>query len=451
MFYKPRDVFKDFHDNHWHRCILLCARRSGKTYASAAEVLKRAYNGDDRKEYFWISPLQEQSEANVLGIFQTLDGAGGYIRKYDKTTQKLILSNGATIQLGGARSVSKLRGRSFAGGIFDEFNDIDPAVYTDVVSYALADQNGWCGFLGTTHICNDYRLYRMYKQYEHDPTWYTKMVSCYDNPEAFSEERIQEIHDEQIKFALSNGMSMTQAEQSFNVEFGLDFSFLEEGRPNLTAMFYQELQGLFDSKPTRILESSDSAIVAASTMPKIAVFDISHSASRDYTVATIICETTTSPIVLNIVWEHDKPWQFWFDYLRTTGIRTVALPFDAASVNKETLLSLNQTFKREGFNVIRIKRLLREEQIENCRWLLNECRFSKDSMAGLAHLGMFNDFSNRHGIAQDIASSVMYAGQVARKKHIKLESSERIKANYDNNPFAYNTQASFYGDVLGGE
>lgn len=451
MNYTPRKVFEDFHTANWHRCVLLCHRRAGKSYASAAEMLRRAYNGPEGREYFWCSPLAEQAEATVLGIFQTLDNGEGYIVKYDKTTQTLRLANGAIIQLGGARTISKMRGRSLAGCILDEANDIPPEAYTDVLSYALADQNGWCGFLGTTHVSNDYRLYRMYKQYENDPNWFTKKVSCYDNPEAFSAERIKEIHDEQIQYALSNGLSLTQAEQSFNVEFGLDFSFLDTGRPNVSAMFYQELQALFDSNPSRLLEPLSDEITKIPSASKTAVFDISHSAARDYTCCFIIAETTTSPVVINIVWENNKSWAHWFEYLRNQDIRTVALPFDANTVSKESMLTLTQLFKREGFNVVRIKRLLREEQKENGRWLINNARFSKDCIPGLSQVGMFNDFSTRHGLSQDVVAALLYAGQVAKKSHIKTEHAETIRKNYDNNPDAYSYGVDLYGGTIGGE
>jgi hypothetical protein len=106
------------------------------------------------------------------------------------------------------------------------------------------------------------------------------MVSIYDNPQAFPPERIEEMRKEHIQYCLAAGMSMTQAKQSFNVEFECDFSFIDEGRPNLNAMFYTELQALFDSNPSRFLEPSDTAVVSLSPQAKTAVFDIGHSAMR---------------------------------------------------------------------------------------------------------------------------------------------------------------------------
>lgn len=451
MNYKPRKVFVDFHTANWHRAILLCHRRCGKTFAAVAEKLKRAYNGPQDGQYLFISPLAEQSMANTIGMFARFDNGEGYITKVDKTAGVLNLANGAQLTLGGARTAEKYRGRYLDGCIVDEISQVPPEIIADVILPCLADRNGWLAFLGTARVDDDYRLYKLYKEYKDDPNWFVKKISVYDNPEAFPPERIKEIHDEHIKFCLASGMSMLQAEQSFNVEFECNFDFIDEGKPNMTALFYQELQDLFDSKPSRLLDPTDKVVVSIPPATKTAVFDISHSAGRDYTVATIVAETATSPIVTNIVWENNQPLQYWFDYLRTQNIRNVALPFDAATVNKETMLSLVQTFKREGFNVVRIKRLLREEQVENGRWLLNNARFSKDCVPGLSQLGLFNEFTNRHGLPQDVASSMLYAGQVMRKKHVKIELAQNIRTRYNNNVDVYDTGVSLYGNIITGE
>lgn len=451
MRYTPREVFKEFHAVNWHRAILLCHRRAGKTVATCAEMLRRAYNGPSDGQYLFISPLAEQSMANTIGIFASLDNSEGYIIKFDKTNGVLTLANGAQITLGGSRAGEKFRGRYLNGCAVDELSQVSPEIIADVILPCLSDRNGWLCFLGTARVDDDYRLYKMYKQYAQDPKWYSKMISVYDNPEAFPAERIEEIRAEHIQYCLAAGMSMTQAKQSFNVEFECDFGFIDEGRPNMSAMFYTELQALFDSNPSRFLEPSDTAVVSLSPQAKTAVFDIGHSAMRDYTVCWIIGETGTSPIVVNILWENDKSWQYWYDYLRQQGIRTVALPFDASTTNKETMLSLVQTFRRQGFNVVRIKRLLREEQVENGRWLLANARFSRDCVPGLSQVGLFNDFSNRHGLAQDVVASMLYAGQVVRKKHVKLELAEKINSRYNDNADMYDTGVSLYGTMITGE
>ena len=451
MKYTPRSVFKEFHASNWHRAILLCHRRAGKTVATCAEMLRRAYNGPADGQYLFISPLAEQSMANTIGIFATLDNSEGYIIKFDKTNGVLSLANGAQITLGGARTAEKFRGRYLNGCAVDELSQVSPEIIAEVILPCLSDRNGWLCFLGTARVDDNYRLYNMYKQYAGDPNWYSAMISVYDNPEAFPPERIEEIKKEHIQYCLAAGLSMTQALQSFNVEFECDFSFIDEGRPNMSAIFYNELSDLFNAKPARIIDAhDDEARPALATTQKIAVFDISHSTGRDYTVATFLALTDTKPYVIGIEWENNQPLQYWYERLRTLSIPTVALPFDANTTNKETLLTLTQTFRREGFNVIRIKRLLRPEQEENGRWLLNNATFFRDTIPALSEIGKFNEWRQKHGLEQDVVASLLYAGQVARRKHTKLLLAEKIKTRYNDNKDVYDTGVYLYdGEITG--
>lgn len=415
----------------------------------AAEMLKRAYNGPEDGQYVWLSPMGEQSILNVQNIFRTLDDQG-YITKFDKTNGIMELANGAQIQLGGDRTAEKIRGRYLNGAVMDEFSQLKSETWSEIISYALADRNGWAAFIGTARSDDGYRLYNMYKEYKDDPNWFSKKVGVLDNEEAFPPERVEEIKREHIKFCLSAGMTMEQAMQSFNVEFLCDFSFIDEGKPDMSALFYPELQSLFDAKPPRILDPQSSLVQEAIKSPnKVATFDIGHSTGRDYTCVVFASETSTVPVVHSIEWENNMPLQYWFDRLRMLGYKTVALPFDAATTNKETLLTLFQTFKREGFNVVKFKRLQRTEQIENGRWLLNNASFCRDAVAGLSELGKFSEFKTKHGLEQDIASALLYAGQVLRKKHTKIELANTIKSKYKNDGFLYNTGVSFYGAITG--
>jgi hypothetical protein len=390
--------------------------------------------------------------ANTIGIFATLDNSEGYIIKFDKTNGVLSLANGAQITLGGARTAEKFRGRYLNGCAVDELSQVSPEIIAEVILPCLSDRNGWLCFLGTARVDDNYRLYNMYKQYANDPNWYSAMISVYDNPEAFPPERIEEIKKEHIQYCLAAGLSMTQALQSFNVEFECDFSFIDEGRPNMSAIFYNELSDLLNGKPARIIDAhDDEARPAMATTQKIAVFDISHSTGRDYTVATFLALTDTKPYVIGIEWENNQPLQYWYERLRTLSIPTVALPFDANTTNKETLLTLTQTFRREGFNVIRIKRLLRPEQEENGRWLLNNATFFRDTIPALSEIGKFNEWRQKHGLEQDVVASLLYAGQVARRKHTKLLLAEKIKTRYNDNREVYDTGVSLYGNIITGE
>lgn len=404
-------------------------------------MLKRAYNGPSDGQYLFISPLAEQSEANVYGMFKGFDDEGYIIRYKDRV---ITLANGATITFGGARMAEKFRGQYLDGAVFDEYSQIPPHIYAEIIHYCLADRNGWCAFIGTARSDDDYRLYKQYLVYKDNPRWTTKVISYHDNPEAFTPERIEEMKEEHYTYCLSNGYTKSQADQAWLCEMECDFSFIDQGRPDVLALFYPELSSLFDSD--RIIEPSE-AITKTQSSEKIAIFDISHSVDRDYTVAWIGAETTTNPTITSVEWENNKPLSYWFERLRVLGISTVALPFDAARTSKETLLTLYQTFRREGFNIIKIKRLQRTEQMENGRWLLNNAYFSRDIIPALSEVGKFKEWKTKHSLDQDIISAMLYAGQVFRKKDIKKLLAEKRDSNYNKNRSTYNNAISFYNGI----
>ena len=101
--------------------------------------------------------------------------------------------------------------------------------------------------------------------------------------------------------------------------------------------------------------------------------------------------------------------------------------------------------------MIRIKRLLRPEQEENGRWLLNNAKFSRDCVQALSGIGKFNGWRNKHGLEQDVVASLLYAGQVARRKHVKLELANSIQSRYNEHRDVYDTGVSIYGSTITGE
>lgn len=443
MKYKPRSCFKVIHETPWKRCYVVSFRRSGKSYSFAAEMLKRAYNGPADGQYLFISPLAEQTESNVFGMFKGFDDQG-YIVHYNKQERRITLANGAVITFGGARTAEKFRGQYLDGCVFDEYSQIPPHVYAEIIQYCLADRDGWVAFIGTARSDDNYRLYRGYLNYKDNPDWLTLKISWRDNADAFTPERIAQLRQEHFDYCLSSGYTQAQAEQAWLCEMECDFSFIDEGRPDMQALFYPELQALFDSN--RIIDPTTSSLKTKGC-EQVAIFDISHSVDRDYTVAWYGCETTTAPYIWGCEWENNKPLSYWFERLRQLNIQTVALPFDAGRTSKETLLTMYQMFRREGFNIIKIKRLQRSEQVENGRWLLNNAEFSKDAIPALSEVGKFREWKTKHDLPQDIIASLLYAGQVFRKKDIKKLLAEKVHSNYNKNSHIYNHAVSYFVDM----
>jgi len=76
----------------------------------------------------------------------------------------------AQFQLFGADNPDSLRGAPFSGISFDEYSQMDPGIFGEVISKSLADHLGWAVFAGTIKGKN--HLYRTWEVSKDDPAWF---------------------------------------------------------------------------------------------------------------------------------------------------------------------------------------------------------------------------------------------------------------------------------------
>jgi phage terminase large subunit len=147
--YAPRRQFLPFHHRKQRWAILVCHRRAGKTVATINDVIKRAVieNKPDGR-YAFIAPYYNQVK----------DIAWTYLKSYAEpilaeppreAELSVLLVNGARIRLYGSDNPDRLRGIYLDGAVLDEFGDMIPALWTDVIRPALSDRKGWATFIGT--------------------------------------------------------------------------------------------------------------------------------------------------------------------------------------------------------------------------------------------------------------------------------------------------------------
>ena len=95
---------------------------------------------------------------------------------------QIKLINGATISLKGADRPETMRGVSLKFLVLDEYADMKPDVFEQILRPALADQKGCAMFIGTPMGRNHfYELYK-YAELDDDPTYKAWHFTSYDNP-----------------------------------------------------------------------------------------------------------------------------------------------------------------------------------------------------------------------------------------------------------------------------
>jgi phage terminase large subunit len=174
--YDPRPQFEPFHDRDKRWAIIVAHRRAGKTVATINDLIRASV--EDRKpdgRYAYVGPL----------LNQTKDIAWTYLKRYTRnvraappheTELRVDLINGARIRLYGADHPDRLRGLYLDGVVLDEFADMDPAVWHEVVRPALSDRAGWATFIGTPRGRNAF--WELWERARRRPDWFSLMLKA---------------------------------------------------------------------------------------------------------------------------------------------------------------------------------------------------------------------------------------------------------------------------------
>ena len=159
--------------------VVAAGRRTGKSRLAAWMLIINALQSD-RGHVFYVAPTQGQAR-DIM--WQTLLELGhDVITGSHINNLQLKLVNGATITLKGADRPETMRGVSLKFLVMDEYADMKPDVWEQVLRPALADQKGHAMFIGTPMGRNHfYELYK-YAEIGDDETYSGWHFTSYDNP-----------------------------------------------------------------------------------------------------------------------------------------------------------------------------------------------------------------------------------------------------------------------------
>ena len=159
--------------------VVAAGRRTGKSRLAAWMLIINALQSD-RGHVFYVAPTQGQAR-DIM--WQTLLELGhDVITGSHINNLQLKLVNGATITLKGADRPETMRGVSLKFLVMDEYADMKPDVWEQVLRPALADQKGHAMFIGTPMGRNHfYELYK-YAEMGDDDTYAGWHFTSYDNP-----------------------------------------------------------------------------------------------------------------------------------------------------------------------------------------------------------------------------------------------------------------------------
>lgn len=205
--YAPRPLQRQVHNNLKRFSILVCHRRWGKTVCAINELIRQMSQCKHPNPRFaYIAPLfaQAKTVAWDYAKFFTAPIPGA---KANEAELRIDLPGGGRLSLYGADNPDRLRGLYFDGVVLDEFADMSPRIWSEVIRPALSDRKGSALFIGTPKGRNQF--WDIFDSATRDPEWYAAMFRASETNILDAEELI----------AAAKHMSQDQYAQEFECSF----------------------------------------------------------------------------------------------------------------------------------------------------------------------------------------------------------------------------------------
>ncbi len=159
--------------------VIAAGRRTGKSRLAAWMLILRALS-DTKGHVFYVAPTQGQARDIMWQML--LELGHNVIASSHVNNLQIKLINGAVIALKGADRPETMRGVSLKFLVMDEYADMKPEVWEQILRPALADQKGDALFIGTPMGRNHFYELYTYACVSDDPSFAGFHFTSYDNP-----------------------------------------------------------------------------------------------------------------------------------------------------------------------------------------------------------------------------------------------------------------------------
>ena len=178
--YKPRPLWKDIiHPalDKYRFAVIVAHRRYGKTVGMINELTKSAIkNTLISPQFAYVAPFRNQAKMIAWNYLKYYTSAipGRKVNESDlfiELPSKHKNAVGARIYIIGADKPDALRGTYWDGVVLDEYAQIKPELWGEVIRPALADRKGFAYFIGTPKGQNQF--YEIYQRAQRSEDWFT--------------------------------------------------------------------------------------------------------------------------------------------------------------------------------------------------------------------------------------------------------------------------------------
>jgi phage terminase large subunit len=282
--------------------------------------------------------------------------------------------NGARVRLYGCDNFDRLRGTYNDGLILDEFGDMDPRAWPEVLRPSLADRRGWAVFIGTPKGRNHF--HEIFKLSETDPDWFSLVLRA-DKTGLLPQSELDE-------------MRRMMTEDTYQQELLCSFEAAIRG-----AIYRSELAEM----------DADNRICGVPYDPAVPVWTAWDLGIGDATA--VVCvqlvgreihvidyyEATGEPLTHYVAWLDSKPYRYSTDLL----------PHDAGARELGTGKTREELLRANGRKVRVLPRQEVDDGINAVKLLLARCWFDRTRTERLREclVHYHRDFNDRMGVFKD--------------------------------------------------
>ena len=210
--YKPRPIQEILHSELKRFNVLVCHRRFGKTVFCINEIIDQGLrNPRKNPQYAYFAPFYGQAKRVAWDYFKDftamIPGAKPNEAELRIEIPRPDRGDKVRFMLLGADNPGAIRGIYLDGCVLDEYAEMDPTIWGQVIRPALSDRLGWAIFIGTPKGQNQF--FDIYQMAQVTPEWFTAMYKA-------SETKV--VPESELRQAAAE-MSEEEYEQEFECSF----------------------------------------------------------------------------------------------------------------------------------------------------------------------------------------------------------------------------------------
>ena len=350
--YKPRAPQKEIHkaikENRWVTAI--CHRRMGKTVCAINQLIHSALNcTKENPQLAYIAPTYSQAKRIAWDYLKEYTRPLGGVANVSELRVDFL---GRRISLYGADNPDALRGIYLDGAVIDEYGDVHPSLFTEVLRPALSDRLGWALFIGTPKGSNHFKELRDFSDDPSNEGWALK---------EFKASETGLIPEAELKDA-KKAMGDNKYEQEFEISFD---------SPIVGSYYGELIKDLTDKNHIREIPTEASTA-------KFTAWDLGMSDSTSIWVA----ETIGGEVRLMDYYEaNGEPLNHYIEWLDSKGYRDYIhiLPHDVMVKELQTGKSRYEFLTDAGLSLEVAPKSSVEDGIQAVRRLLSNCWFNKET------------------------------------------------------------------------